>query len=43
MVTQTQASPVAAMKELGEGSVVLAGIRNLRVLAIDKKKVESSK
>ena len=43
LVTQAQASPVVAMKELGEGSLVLAGIRNLRVLAIDKNKVESKK
>lgn len=42
-VIQAQASPVVAMKEVSQGSLVLAGIRNLSVLAIDKKKMENDK
>lgn len=43
LVKQAQASPVVAMKELEGGNLILAGIRNLRVLEIEKNTVESKK
>jgi photosystem II stability/assembly factor-like uncharacterized protein len=37
-VHQAEVSPLVAMKEVSEGRLVLAGIRNLRVLTIENKK-----
>ena len=43
LVPQIQTSPVVAMKEVRDGTLVMAGIRNLTTLVVEKKKVENSK